>query len=126
MSLSVTPTPCVNFAAQVLNQHRQTLFKKSAHLVYVNMLCSHVNIHKLKLIFMFWVFFITGGLTLLALLSLITDAFRVGNFVGYHKCVSPVLGVYPVVHALHTVSQVRVCGERPGRRVSLCVQMVHM
>lgn len=25
---------------------------------------------------------------------------------------SPVLGVYPVVHALHTVSQVRVCGER--------------
>lgn len=57
MSLSVTPTPCVNFAAQVLNQHRQTLFKKSAHLVYVNMLCSHVNIHKLKLIFMFWGFF---------------------------------------------------------------------
>ncbi|KAK3553073.1 hypothetical protein QTP86_031168 [Hemibagrus guttatus] len=49
---------------------------------------------------------IRGGLTLLALLSLITDAFRVGNFVGYQECVSPVLGVYPVVHALHTVSQV--------------------
>ncbi|TSK87455.1 Otopetrin-1 [Bagarius yarrelli] len=49
---------------------------------------------------------IRGGLTLLALLSLITDAFRVGNFVGYQKCVSPVLGVYPVVHAVHTMSQV--------------------
>lgn len=51
---------------------------------------------------------------MLALLSLITDAFRVGNFVGYQECVSPVLGVYPVIHALHTVSQVRVCGERAG------------
>ncbi|KAI5628863.1 proton channel OTOP1 [Silurus asotus] len=49
---------------------------------------------------------IRGGLTLLALLSLITDAFRVGNYVGYQECVSPVLGVYPVIHALHTVSQV--------------------
>ncbi|XP_042626426.1 proton channel OTOP1-like [Cyprinus carpio] len=49
---------------------------------------------------------IQGGLTMLALLSLIMDAFRIGSFVGYHSCVSAVLGVYPVVHALHTISQV--------------------
>lgn len=44
---------------------------------------------------------------MLALLSLIMDAFRVGYFVGYHSCISAVLGVYPIVHALHTISQVR-------------------
>ncbi|XP_066499135.1 proton channel OTOP1 [Hoplias malabaricus] len=49
---------------------------------------------------------IRGGLTMLALLSLIMDAFRIGSFVGYQACVSVMLGVYPVVHALHTVSQV--------------------
>ncbi|XP_076844001.1 proton channel OTOP1 [Brachyhypopomus gauderio] len=49
---------------------------------------------------------IRGGLTMLALLSLIMDAFRIGNFVGYQACVSPMLGVYPTVHALHTISQV--------------------
>ncbi|RXN22225.1 otopetrin-1 [Labeo rohita] len=49
---------------------------------------------------------IRGGLTMLALLSLIMDAFRIGYFVGYHSCVSAVLGVYPIVHALHTISQV--------------------
>ncbi|KAJ3601876.1 hypothetical protein NHX12_029638 [Muraenolepis orangiensis] len=49
---------------------------------------------------------IRGGLTLLALLSLIMDAFRVGYYVGFNSCVSPVLGVYPVVHATHTVAQV--------------------
>ncbi|XP_065130429.2 proton channel OTOP1 isoform X1 [Paramisgurnus dabryanus] len=49
---------------------------------------------------------IRGGLTMLALLSLIMDAFRIGHFVGYHSCVSAVLGVYPIIHALHTISQV--------------------
>ncbi|XP_059377183.1 proton channel OTOP1-like [Carassius carassius] len=49
---------------------------------------------------------IRGGLTMLALLSLIMDAFRIGSFVGYLSCVSAVLGVYPIVHALHTISQV--------------------
>ncbi|KAK0135099.1 Proton channel OTOP1 [Merluccius polli] len=49
---------------------------------------------------------IRGGLTLLALLSLIMDAFRIGHYVGFNSCVSPVLGVYPVVHATHTMAQV--------------------
>ncbi|XP_051505328.1 proton channel OTOP1-like [Myxocyprinus asiaticus] len=49
---------------------------------------------------------IRGGLTMLALLSLIMDAFRIGYFVGYHSCISAVLGVYPIIHALHTISQV--------------------
>ncbi|XP_028816336.1 proton channel OTOP1 [Denticeps clupeoides] len=49
---------------------------------------------------------IRGGLTLLAVLSLIMDAFRIGFFVGYHTCLSAVLWAYPVVHAIHTVSQV--------------------
>ncbi|KAJ0023080.1 hypothetical protein NQD34_002979 [Periophthalmus magnuspinnatus] len=49
---------------------------------------------------------IRGGLTLLALLSLVMDAFRIGYYVGYHLCVSAVLGVYPVLHAAHTIAQV--------------------
>ncbi|KAJ0069131.1 hypothetical protein NL108_018522, partial [Boleophthalmus pectinirostris] len=49
---------------------------------------------------------IRGGLTLLALLSLVMDAFRIGYYVGYHACVSAVLGVYPVLHAAHTIAQV--------------------
>ncbi|KAM8915648.1 proton channel OTOP1 isoform 1-T1 [Spinachia spinachia] len=49
---------------------------------------------------------IRGGLTLLALLSLIMDAFRIGYYVGYRSCVSAVLGVFPVIHATHTVAQV--------------------
>ncbi|XP_061584654.1 proton channel OTOP1 [Cololabis saira] len=49
---------------------------------------------------------IRGGLTLLALLSLIMDAFRIGYYVGYQSCVSAVLAVYPVIHATHTVAQV--------------------
>lgn len=51
-------------------------------------------------------FLLVGGLTLLALLSLIMDAFRIGYYVGYQSCVSAVLGVYPVIHATHTVAQV--------------------
>lgn len=50
--------------------------------------------------------FSAGGLTLLALLSLIMDAFRIGYYAGYQSCVSAVLGVYPVIHATHTVAQV--------------------
>ncbi|XP_032369869.1 proton channel OTOP1 [Etheostoma spectabile] len=49
---------------------------------------------------------IRGGLTLLAVLSLIMDAFRIGYYVGYQSCVSAVLGVYPVIHATHTITQV--------------------
>ncbi|KAM9859098.1 proton channel OTOP1 [Aulostomus maculatus] len=49
---------------------------------------------------------IRGGLTLLALLSLIMDAFRIGYYVGYQSCVSAVLGVHPVIHATHTIAQV--------------------
>ncbi|XP_034023030.1 proton channel OTOP1 [Thalassophryne amazonica] len=49
---------------------------------------------------------IRGGLTLLALVSLVMDAFRIGYYVGYQSCVSAVLGVYPVVHATHTIAQV--------------------
>ncbi|XP_036374036.1 proton channel OTOP1-like [Megalops cyprinoides] len=49
---------------------------------------------------------IRAGVTVLALLSLIMDAFRIGRYVGYRKCMSAALVVYPVVHALHTVSQV--------------------
>ncbi|MBN3326464.1 OTOP1 protein, partial [Atractosteus spatula] len=47
-----------------------------------------------------------GGLTLLALISLIMDAFRIGHFVGYKACLSAAVGVYPVIHAVHTISQV--------------------
>ncbi|MGH0167950.1 UNVERIFIED_CONTAM: hypothetical protein FKN15_063380 [Acipenser sinensis] len=46
-----------------------------------------------------------GGLTLLALISLIMDAFRIGYYVGYKTCLSPAVGVYPVIHAVHTISQ---------------------
>ncbi|KAK6493561.1 proton channel OTOP1 [Huso huso] len=47
-----------------------------------------------------------GGLSLLALISLIMDAFRIGYYVGYKTCLSPAVGVYPVIHAVHTISQV--------------------
>ncbi|KAJ8397823.1 hypothetical protein AAFF_G00435120 [Aldrovandia affinis] len=47
-----------------------------------------------------------GGITILALLSLIMDAFLIGLYVGYKACVSAATGVYPVIHALHTISQV--------------------
>lgn len=50
--------------------------------------------------------FPVGGLTLLALLSMIMDVFRIGYYVGYQSCVSAVLGVYPVIHASHTIAQV--------------------
>lgn len=36
------------------------------------------------------------------------DAFRIGYYVGYRSCVSAVLAVYPVIHATHTVAQVRL------------------
>ncbi|XP_064199942.1 proton channel OTOP1-like [Anguilla rostrata] len=47
-----------------------------------------------------------GGLTILAVLSLIMDAFRIAVYVGYKECLSPTSVVYPVLHVLHTVSQV--------------------
>ncbi|KAJ8262568.1 hypothetical protein GJAV_G00167880 [Gymnothorax javanicus] len=47
-----------------------------------------------------------GGITVLALLSLIMDAFLIGQYVGYKACASAVLAVYPVVHTFHTISQV--------------------
>ncbi|XP_015253915.1 PREDICTED: otopetrin-1 [Cyprinodon variegatus] len=49
---------------------------------------------------------IRGGLTLLAVLSLIMDALKIGYFVGYQSCLSAVLAVYPVIHATHTIAQV--------------------
>ncbi|XP_041835180.1 proton channel OTOP1 [Melanotaenia boesemani] len=49
---------------------------------------------------------IRGGLTLLAVLSLIMDAFRLGYYVGFRSCLSAVLAVYPVIHATHTIAQV--------------------
>ncbi|XP_067098337.1 proton channel OTOP1 [Osmerus mordax] len=49
---------------------------------------------------------VRGGLTVLALLALIMDAFRIGYYVGYHTCISEVHGVYPVIHATHTIAQV--------------------
>ncbi|CAL9704210.1 unnamed protein product [Knipowitschia caucasica] len=49
---------------------------------------------------------VRGGLTLLALLSLVMDVFRIGLYVGFSACVSAVLGAYPVIHAAHTIAQV--------------------
>ncbi|MEQ2248867.1 Proton channel otop1 [Ilyodon furcidens] len=49
---------------------------------------------------------IRGGLTLLAVLSLIMDTLKIGYFVGFWSCLSPVFVVYPVIHAIHTVAQV--------------------
>ncbi|XP_012717582.1 proton channel OTOP1 [Fundulus heteroclitus] len=49
---------------------------------------------------------IRGGVTLLAVLSLIMDALKIGYFVGYRSCLSAVLAVYPVIHATHTIAQV--------------------
>ncbi|XP_041127596.1 proton channel OTOP1 [Polyodon spathula] len=47
-----------------------------------------------------------GGLSLLALISIIMDGFQIGYYVGYKACLSPAVGVYPVIHAVHTISQV--------------------
>ncbi|KAM4582191.1 proton channel OTOP1 [Fundulus diaphanus] len=49
---------------------------------------------------------IRGGVTLLAVLSLIMDALKIGYFVGYWSCLSAMLAVYPVIHATHTIAQV--------------------
>ncbi|MED6290237.1 hypothetical protein CHARACLAT_011047 [Characodon lateralis] len=49
---------------------------------------------------------IRGGLTLLAVLSLIMDTLKIGYFVGFRSCLSAVFVVYPVIHAIHTVAQV--------------------
>ncbi|XP_024124920.1 proton channel OTOP1 [Oryzias melastigma] len=49
---------------------------------------------------------IRGALTVLAVLSLVMDAFRIGYFVGFSSCLSAAYAVYPVVHATHTIAQV--------------------
>ncbi|KAM4740718.1 proton channel OTOP1 [Anableps anableps] len=49
---------------------------------------------------------IRGGLTLLAVLSLIMDALKIGYYVGYRTCLSAVHAVNPVIHATHTIAQV--------------------
>lgn len=70
----------------------------------VNHTCVYVQIYSAVYITRGVV--LAGGLTLLALVSLIMDAFRIGYYVGYHSCVSAALGVYPVIHATHTIAQV--------------------
>ncbi|XP_060685427.1 proton channel OTOP1 [Hemiscyllium ocellatum] len=47
-----------------------------------------------------------GGLTLFATLSLVLDMFKIGYYVGYSSCLTAVKGVYPAIHAVHTLSQV--------------------
>ncbi|XP_027857648.1 proton channel OTOP1 [Xiphophorus couchianus] len=49
---------------------------------------------------------IRGGLTLLAVLSLIMDALKIGYYIGYRLCLSEVYVVYPVTHVVHTIAQV--------------------
>ncbi|XP_067847555.1 proton channel OTOP1 [Heptranchias perlo] len=47
-----------------------------------------------------------GGLTLFAILSLVLDMFKIGYYIGYSSCLTAAKGVFPVVHAVHTLSQV--------------------
>uniref|UniRef100_UPI00398EA990 proton channel OTOP1 n=1 Tax=Pristiophorus japonicus TaxID=55135 RepID=UPI00398EA990 len=47
-----------------------------------------------------------GGLTLFAILSLVLDMFKIGYYIGYSSCLTAAKGVFPAVHAVHTLSQV--------------------
>ncbi|XP_006008981.1 proton channel OTOP1 [Latimeria chalumnae] len=47
-----------------------------------------------------------GGLTLFAFITLILDSFKLGYFIGYSGCLSAAKGIYSIVHAVFTVSQV--------------------
>ncbi|GCB66717.1 proton channel OTOP1 [Scyliorhinus torazame] len=47
-----------------------------------------------------------GGLTLFAILSLVLDMFKIGYYIGYSSCLTVAKGVFPAVHAVHTLSQV--------------------
>ncbi|XP_078090496.1 proton channel OTOP1 [Mustelus asterias] len=47
-----------------------------------------------------------GGLTLFAILSLVLDMFKIGYYIGYSRCLTAAKGVFPAIHAVHTLSQV--------------------
>uniref|UniRef100_A0A4W3JE50 Otopetrin 1 n=1 Tax=Callorhinchus milii TaxID=7868 RepID=A0A4W3JE50_CALMI len=47
-----------------------------------------------------------GGLILFGILSLVLDVFKIGYYIGYSRCLTAAKGVFPVVHAVHTISQV--------------------
>ncbi|XP_069782742.1 proton channel OTOP1 isoform X3 [Narcine bancroftii] len=47
-----------------------------------------------------------GGLTLFAILSLVLDMLKIGYYIGYSSCLTDANGAFPVVHAVHTLSQV--------------------
>ncbi|XP_051901022.1 proton channel OTOP1 [Pristis pectinata] len=47
-----------------------------------------------------------GGLTLFAILSLVLDMLKIGYYIGYSSCLTDANGAFPVVHAVHTISQV--------------------
>eukprot|EP00061_Rhincodon_typus_P015132 g42645.t1 len=51
---------------------------------------------------------LTGGLTLFAILSLVLDMFKFGYYIGYSSCLTATKGIYPAIHAVHTLSQVTV------------------
>ncbi|XP_069090905.1 proton channel OTOP1-like [Pleurodeles waltl] len=46
------------------------------------------------------------GITLFAAITLILDSFKIGYFIGYSSCVSITEGIFPVIHAIHTLLQV--------------------
>ncbi|XP_055500634.1 proton channel OTOP1 [Leucoraja erinacea] len=80
----------------------------------------------IQLAWMFWYFFrrretkglavdkdhhagpgwLRGGLTLFAILSLVLDMLKIGYYVGFSNCLTDANGAFPVVHAVHTLSQV--------------------
>ncbi|XP_078255923.1 proton channel OTOP1 [Rhinoraja longicauda] len=47
-----------------------------------------------------------GGLTLFAVLSLVLDMLKIGYYIGFSSCLTDATGAFPVVHAVHTLSQV--------------------
>ncbi|XP_072897966.1 proton channel OTOP1 isoform X2 [Hemitrygon akajei] len=47
-----------------------------------------------------------GGLILFAILSLVLDMLKIGYYVGYSSCLTDASGAFPVIHAVHTISQV--------------------
>ncbi|XP_069488061.1 proton channel OTOP1-like [Ambystoma mexicanum] len=46
------------------------------------------------------------GITLFAVITLILDSFKIGYFIGYSKCITIADGIFPVIHAVHTLLQV--------------------
>ncbi|KAM9330359.1 proton channel OTOP1 [Gastrophryne carolinensis] len=46
------------------------------------------------------------GITLFAVITLILDTFKIGNYIGYSECLSITEGIFPVAHTLHTLLQV--------------------